>query len=165
MHHSVAAPCRRVLASASPSPSPSSSASSSSSWAIIIMGRRHPVTTVVIVQVDTSRLWFMVDATARQRQRQHRLGRRDNDNGATPVDNDGVMPATARLLWPWQRLGRCDDNDDNDRATPVNYSNGATSTDINSNSKTTPPLPTTTVTTTTTGDCDDYLDGKLLCSI
>ncbi|KAH9166108.1 hypothetical protein EDB89DRAFT_2246368 [Lactarius sanguifluus] len=128
------------------------------------LGAGGAVTTVVVVQADTSRLWFMVDATARQRQRQHHLGRCDNDNGATPVDDDRVMPATARRLWPRQRLGRRDDDDD-DRVTPVNYGNGATSTNIDSDSKTMPPPPTTTMTTTTTGNRDDYLDGELLCSI
>ncbi|KAH9162107.1 hypothetical protein EDB89DRAFT_2248066 [Lactarius sanguifluus] len=148
----------------------------SSSWAVVVvrltcLAVAAGVITSLIAGVDpsgalagadTSRSWFMVDA--RQRQRQCRLGRRDNDNGATPVDDDRVMPATARRLWPWQRLGRRDDDDD-DRATPVNYGNGATSTDIDSDSKTTPPPPTTTMTTTTTGDRDDYLDGELLCSI
>ncbi|KAH9168194.1 hypothetical protein EDB89DRAFT_1909471 [Lactarius sanguifluus] len=55
------------------------------------------------------------------------------DVNASGHDN-GVMPATARRLWPRRHLGRCN-NDDG--ATPINYAgNGVTLTDINSDSRT-----------------------------
>ncbi|KAH9158740.1 hypothetical protein EDB89DRAFT_2085527 [Lactarius sanguifluus] len=117
------------------------------------------VTTVVVVQADTSRSWFMVDETqsfprpviakhvdrpAGSAQQYHHQQQQDSDNDNVVLDD--ATTTTERR------------QSTTTGATPVNYGNGATSTDIDSDSKTTPPPPTTTMTTTTTGDRDDYLD-------
>ncbi|KAH9170858.1 hypothetical protein EDB89DRAFT_2230401 [Lactarius sanguifluus] len=124
------------------------------------------VTTVVVVQADTSRSWFMVDETqsfprpviAKHADRPTGSAQQYHHQQQQDSDNDNVVLDDATTTTERRQSTTTG-------ATPVNYGNGATSTDIDSDSKTTPPPPTTTMTTMTTGDRDDYLDGELLCSI